>query len=120
MTPEERANRIYEASRRGWRGWVVDIISAKYVIYHWTMPALLVAEAAVLLFLAVWPLWCGTLAFIVAVNLFGVLNEWVAYRAEMRWRRLRSKKATGPTQADCVAHGLMLAAVSGTFKKNGW
>lgn len=29
-------------------------------------------------------------------------------------------KAKGPTQADCVAHGLMLAAMSGMFKKNGW
>lgn len=37
--------------------------------------------------------------------------------------RLRGRtkaKAKGPTQADCVAHGLMLAAMSGTFKKNGW
>ena len=33
----------------------------------------------------------------------------------------RSKaKAKVPTQADCVAHGLMLAAMSGMFKKNGW
>lgn len=92
VTSEERARRIYEASSHGWRGWVTDIMSDKYVIYHWSMTALLVAEATVLLFLAVWPLWCGTLAFIVAVNLFGVLNEWVAYRSEMRWRRIRSKK----------------------------
>ena len=35
--------------------------------------------------------------------------------------RGRSKaKARVPTQADCVAHGLMLAAMSGMFKKNGW
>ena len=35
--------------------------------------------------------------------------------------RGRSKaKARVPTQADCVAHGLMLAAMSGLFKKNGW
>lgn len=92
MTPEERANQIYEASSHGWRGWVVDIMSDKYLIYHWSMPVLLAAEAAVLLFLAVWPLWCGVLAFIVAVNLFGVLNERVAYLAERRWNRLRSKK----------------------------
>lgn len=35
------------------------------------------------------------------------------------WRR-QNKKAKGPTQADCVAHGLMLAATAGAFKKNGW
>lgn len=35
--------------------------------------------------------------------------------------RGRSKaKAKVPTQADCVAHGLMLAAMSGMFRKNGW
>lgn len=89
MTSEEQANRIYEASRRGWRSWVMDIMSDKYLIYHWSMPVLLVAEAAVLLFLAIWPLWCGVLAFIVVVNLFGSLNELVAYLAERRWRRLR-------------------------------
>lgn len=91
MTSKELANRMYEASRHGWRGWVTDIMSDKYMIYHWSMPVLLVAEAAVLLFLAVWPLWGGVIAFIVAVNLFEALNEWVAYRAERRWRRLRSE-----------------------------
>jgi hypothetical protein len=49
-------------------------------------------EVAVLLFLAVWPLWCGVLAFIVASNLFSALNEWVAYLAERRYNRLRSEK----------------------------
>ena len=35
--------------------------------------------------------------------------------------RLRGRsKAKAPTQADCVAHGLMLAAMSGMFRKNGW
>lgn len=92
MTPEERAQRIYEASRRGWRSWVTYIMSDKWLIYHWSMPVLLVAEAVVLLFLAIWPLWCGVLAFIVAVNLFGVLNDRVAYLAERRWHRLRNKK----------------------------
>ena len=92
MTPKELANRMYETSSHGWRSWVTYIMSDKWLIYHWSMPVLLVLEVAVLLFLAVWPLWCGTLAFIVAVNLFGILNEWVAYRAERRWHRLRSEK----------------------------
>lgn len=35
------------------------------------------------------------------------------------WLR-QNKKAKDPTQADCVAHGLMLAAKTGMFKKNGW
>lgn len=92
MTPEERARRIHEASSRGWRGWVVDSMSDRYMIYHWSMSVLLAAETAVLLFLAIWPLWCGVLAFIVAVNLFGWLNERVAHWAERRYNRLRNKK----------------------------
>jgi len=41
-------------------------------------------------------------------------------RKETRLLGRTKAKAKGPTQADCVAHGLMLAAVSGMFKKNGW
>ena len=94
MTPEERADRIYEASSHGWRRWVVDVMSGQYIIYHWSMPVLLVAEAAVLLFLAIWPLWCGAIAFVVALFLSGQLNERVAYLAWRRWRnlQLRGKK----------------------------
>lgn len=92
MTSEERANRIYEASSRGWRRQVTDIMSSQHMIYHWSMPALLAAEAAVLLFLAVWPLWCGVIVFIVAVNLFSWLNERAAYLAWRRYDRLRNKK----------------------------
>jgi hypothetical protein len=95
MTPEERANRIYEASSLGWRRQVVDIMSSLHKIYHWSMPVLLAAEAAVLLFLAVWPLWCGVLAFVVAVNLFSWLNERVAYLAWRRWNRLRNEEEDG-------------------------
>ena len=91
MTPEERARRIYEESSHGWRHWVTFIMSDKWLIYHWSMPVLLVLEAAVLLFLAVWPLWCGVLAFIVALNLFGALNEWVAYLAERRYNRIKTE-----------------------------
>ena len=92
MTPEERARRIYEASSRGWRRQVADIMSDKYMIYHWSMPVLLALEAAVLLFLAVWPLWCGVLAFVAALVLFSGLNELVAYLAWSRYDRLRNKK----------------------------
>ena len=91
-TPEERAQQIYEESQRGWRGLVMYLMSDKYLIYHWSMPVLLAAEAVVLLFLAIWPLWCGAIAFMVATYLFGILNEEVAYLAERRWNRLRSKK----------------------------
>lgn len=35
-------------------------------------------------------------------------------------RRRPKAKAKGPTQADCVAHGLGLAFMSGMFKKNKW
>lgn len=41
-------------------------------------------------------------------------------KKEPRLRGRTGAKARGPTQADCVAHGLMLAAMSGMFKKNGW
>lgn len=41
-------------------------------------------------------------------------------KKETRLRGRTGEKAKGPTQADCVAHGLMLAAMSGMFKKNGW
>jgi hypothetical protein len=91
MTNDERAHRIYEASRRGRRRQVTDIMSNRYVIYHWSMPVLLIAEAAVLLFLAVWPMWCGALAFIAAVLLCTDLNELVAYLAWRRYNRLLNK-----------------------------
>lgn len=43
-----------------------------------------------------------------------------ADKGEGRIRGRSKAKAKVPTQADCVAHGLMLAAMSGMFKKNGW
>jgi hypothetical protein len=92
MTPEEKADRICEASDRRWCRCVTDIMSSQYMVYHWSMPVLLAVEAAVLLFLAVWPLWGGVIAFIVAVNLFSGLNELVAYLAWRRYDRLRSEK----------------------------
>lgn len=92
MTPEERARRIYESSERGWCRFVTDIMSDKYMIYHWIMPVLLVVELAVLLFLAIWPLWCGVLAFVAAVVLFDGLNKLVAYLAWRRYDRLHNKK----------------------------
>lgn len=91
-TPEERANRIYEASKRGWRRQVTDFMSNRYMIYHWSMPMLLIAETAVLLFLAIWPLWCGAIAFIAAGLLFDSLNELVSYLAWRRYDRLLNKK----------------------------
>ena len=39
---------------------------------------------------------------------------------EGRLRGRSKARAKVQTQADCVAHGLMLAAMSGMFKKNGW
>lgn len=39
---------------------------------------------------------------------------------EARLRGRPKAKAKGPTQADCVAHGLGLAFMSGMFKKNKW
>ena len=42
-----------------------------------------------------------------------------AGKNEGRLRGRSKAKAKVPTQADCVAHGLMLAAMSGMFKKNG-
>ena len=33
MTNEERAHRIYEASKRGWRRQVTDSMSSRYMIY---------------------------------------------------------------------------------------
>lgn len=92
MTPEEQADRIHEASRRDWCMRVTDIMSGEYAVYHWSMPVLLAVEAAVLLFLAVWPLWCGVIVFLAVFVLFGRLNEWVAYLAWRRYDRLRSKK----------------------------
>ena len=92
MTPEERADRIYEESSRGWRRQVTDIMSSHYMIYHWSMPVLLAVEAAVLLFLAIWPLWCGVIVFIAALSVFGWLNECVAYLAWRRYDRLYNKK----------------------------
>lgn len=50
-------------------------------------------------------------------------NRDKARRTAKKEARLRSRpkaKAKGPTQADCVAHGLGLAFMSGMFKKNGW
>ena len=38
----------------------------------------------------------------------------------LRGRSKAKAKAKAPTQADCVVHGLMLAAMSGMFRKNGW
>lgn len=92
MTPEERARRIYEASRRGWCRQVTDLMSSRYSIYHWSMPVLLVAETAVLLFLAIWPMWCGAIAFIAAALLCNELNELVAYLAWRRYDRLLNNK----------------------------
>lgn len=43
-----------------------------------------------------------------------------AGKNEGRLRGRSKAKAKAPTQADCVAHGLMLAAMSGMFRKNGW
>ena len=43
-----------------------------------------------------------------------------AGKGDGRLRGRSKAKAKVPTQADCVAHGLMLAAMSGMFKKNGW
>ena len=43
-----------------------------------------------------------------------------AGKGEGRLRGRIKAKAKVPTQADCVAHGLMLAAMSGMFRKNGW
>lgn len=43
-----------------------------------------------------------------------------AGKDEVRLRGRSKAKAKVPTQADCVAHGLMLAAMSGMFRKNGW
>lgn len=43
-----------------------------------------------------------------------------AGKDEGRLRGRSKAKAKVPTQADCVAHGLMLAAMSGMFRKNGW
>lgn len=94
MPPEERAHRIYEASKRGWRRCVTDIMSGRYMIYHWSMPVLLIVEAAVLLFLAIWPIWCGVPAFIVAVLLFDKLNAMVAYLAWRRYDRILQKGRT--------------------------
>lgn len=39
---------------------------------------------------------------------------------ETRLRGRPKAKAKGPTQADCVVHGLGLAFMSGMFKKNRW
>lgn len=91
MTNEERAHRIYEAGKHGWRRQVVDIMSNRYMIYHWSMPVLLVAETAVLLFLAIWPMWCGAIAFIAAALLCNNLNELVAYLAWRRYDRFLNK-----------------------------
>ena len=43
-----------------------------------------------------------------------------AVKGEGRLRGRSKAKAKAPTQADCVVHGLMLAAMSGMFRKNGW
>lgn len=94
MDSEERARRIYESSEREWCRFVTDIMSDKYMIYHWSMPVLLVVELTVLLFLAIWPLWCGVLAFVAALALFDGLNELVAYLAWRRYDRLSRKKQT--------------------------
>lgn len=94
MTNEERAHRIYEAGRRGWRRQVMIFMSYRYTIYHWSMPVLLSAEAAVLLFLAIWPMWCGAIAFIAAWFLFYNLNELVSYLAWRRYDRLLNKRRT--------------------------
>lgn len=91
MTSEELADRIYILSKRGWCRKVTGIMSSRYMVYHWSMPVLLAAEAAVLLFLAVWPLWCGAIAFIGTLILFDSLNEWVAYLAWRRYDRLRNE-----------------------------
>lgn len=92
MTPEEQADRIHEASTRRWCRCVTDIMSSDYMVYHWSMPVLLAAEAAVLLFLAIWPLWCGVIVFLAVFILFDQLNKWVAYLAWRRYNRLRNKK----------------------------
>lgn len=91
MTDEERAHRLYEESKRGWHRQVTDIMSSRYSIYHWSMPLLLAAEAAVLLFLAIWPLWCGVIVFIAVGILCDSLNELVAYLAWKRYDRLINK-----------------------------
>jgi len=39
---------------------------------------------------------------------------------ETRLRGRPKAKVKGPTQADCVAHGLWLAFMTGMFKKNKW
>lgn len=88
MTPKERAKRIYEESYHGWHRCVTDMMSSHYMIYHWSMPWLLAAEAAVMLFLAIWPLWCGVIAFMTALILFKSFNGWVAYQAWRRYDRL--------------------------------
>lgn len=93
MTNEERARRIYEASSHGWRRRVTNLMSSRYMIYHWSMPVLLVVEAAVLLFLAVWPMWCGVLAFFGAGLLCDSLNELVTYLAWRQYDRLINKKS---------------------------
>lgn len=91
MTNKERADRIYEASRVGWRRQVTDIMSRRYSIYHWSMPVLLSVEAAVLLFLAIWPVWFGVLVFLAVGILCCNLNELVAYLAWSRYNRLLNK-----------------------------
>jgi hypothetical protein len=95
MTSEERANKIHEASKRAWCRWVTGIMSSRYMIYHWSMPVLLTAEAAVLLFLAIWPLWCGVIVFIVVGLLCDNLNELVSYLAWKRYDRLRANARKG-------------------------
>lgn len=49
-----------------------------------------------------------------------ILTNGSTGKKETRLRDSTKAKANGPTHADCVAHGLMLAAMTGMFKKNGW
>lgn len=84
----DKARRIFADSDTGWHRDIVDLMSDEYAVYHWCMPFILVAEAAVLLFLAIWPLWCGVLLFILAVALFDWVNKKVAYLAWRRYDRM--------------------------------
>ena len=45
---------------------------------------------------------------------------WCTAKKETRLRGRPKAEAKGPTQAECVAFGLGLAAATGMFKKNGW
>ena len=81
-----RARRMYIAgTARGFRKAVCDTMSSRYCVYHWTMSLALCLEAVALGFLAVWPVWCGTILFCVALAACCCVNPAIAAAAYRRY-----------------------------------